>query len=169
MKIQACLVAAALCALQTASAKSLDAESACPPQRPIAMLRHAAEAPWAGGPLTALKVPAFARAHAAGTKGEAPWLRRLSGGAGANRVYLEPGHRIIVLAVCNPTDCDGERAYVAFEPATGDWGANVFEGRQIRALVRGSGQTTLAMHPEPLDMALVCAANADMDARDVRK
>jgi hypothetical protein len=165
MKIHACLFVALLCALQTTSAKSLDAESGCPPQHPLGVLTRAADAPWAGGAPAALKVPSFARAHAAGTEGEESWLRTFSGRSGVNRVYLQRAHRVIVLAVCNPADCDGERAYVAFEPATGAWGANVFEGRQIRPLVAGSGQTTLAVHPEPLGTALVCAANADMDTQ----
>lgn len=155
-------VAAFLCG--TVNAQTMDAEGPCPANRPVGVLRIARGAPWSGSPRSALEIAQFAHAHKRAASDEEPWLSKLSGQAGPNRVYFQRGRHVVVFAVCNPADCGGERAYIAFEPATKEWAANLLEGSRVRSLSPDGATTTLAAPSEIVGTALACAANLDMDA-----
>lgn len=144
--------------------RPLDAEGACPTKNPTGVLRRISQGPHAGKPL-ALKqaAPVFAATHAQATSGDYPWLKDLQGQAGANRLFIQKGRQVVVLTLCDPAACRDLRAYVAFEPATGAWGANVFEGGHVRPVVPGAQGSSLVAHPELLSQALICAANTDME------
>ena len=156
------LLSLALASCLTATAKPLDAAGSCPTKNPIGTISRIVPSPKTGMALVGKQAEAaFAAAHEAGTAGEYPWLHDLTGKTGASRRYREGAKEVIVLAVCDPADCDRLRAYVAFEPASSTWGATVFEGGQIREIVQGAGSTTLAMHKPVLAKALLCAINTD--------
>lgn len=150
---------------QAVPASLMDGQGGCPAKKPVGSLRRIAAGPLGGTAAAALvALPDLASTHAAAAAGEAPWLRTLSGSAGPNREYQERGHQVLVLTACDTPACDASRAYVAFDRGTGEWGATVVEGRQLRD-VFGTGQTTtLAMHPEFVGAALLCAMTVDRPA-----
>lgn len=140
----------------------LAGQGGCPAKNPIGSLRRIAAGPQAGPAAAALSaVPGLAATHAAAAAGEPDWLRTLSGTAGPNREYQERGRKVLVATACATPACDGVRAYVAFDASTGDWGATVVEGRHLRDVFRDAGNTTLAMHPDLVGAALLCAMSVD--------
>lgn len=142
----------------------LAGQGGCPAQKPVGSLRIAT-GPLAGSAAAALSaVPGLAQTHAAAAAGEPDWMRTLSGTSGPNREYQERGRKVLVVTACATPACDGARAYVAFERATGDWGATVVEGRHLRDVFRDAGNTTLAMHPDLIGSALLCAISVDRPA-----
>jgi len=150
---------------QAAPASIMAGQGGCPAKKPVGSIRRIAAGPIGGTAAAALvALPDLANTQAAAAAGEAPWLRTLSGSAGPNREYQERGHQVLVLTACDTTACDASRAYVAFDRSTGEWGATVVEGRQLRD-VFGTGQTTtLAMHPAFVGAALLCAMTVDRPA-----
>lgn len=162
------LVAALLLATpfaHAAPAPVLAAQGGCPAKNPIGSLRRIASGPLAGPAVVALSAaPGMAQTHAAAAAGEPDWLRALSGAAGPNREYQEFGRKVLVVTACATPACDGARAYVAFDHASGDWGATVVEGRHLRDVFRDAGTTTLAMHPDLVGAALLCAMSVDRPA-----
>jgi hypothetical protein len=140
-------------------------QGGCPAKKPVGSIRRIAAGPLGGTAAAALAaLPDLATAHAAGAAGEAPWLRTLSGTGGPNREYQERGHQVLVFTACDRPACDASRAYVAFDRSTGEWGATVVEGRQLRDVFASGQTTTLAMHPEFVGAALLCAMTVDRPA-----
>ena len=165
MKLSSVFLFALLAAAPTLHARPLDAEGRCPAPKPIGSITRIAQGPFTGKAPTMKLVSGFGAAHRAGTAGDYPWLEQLNGKSGANRLYREGNRQVVVATVCDPADCDGLRAYVAFEPAKRAWGATVIEGPNLRELVQGAGNTTLAMHDQVLAHALLCAIDTDADAK----
>lgn len=144
------------------STQRFDAQAGCPAKKPVGAL-SLAKGTLQGQAKQALQaMPNFAAIHTANTTGEGDWLAKATGRSGPNRIYREKRSEIIVVTLCNPAMCPGNRAYVGWEPATGAWGVTVFEGRNTRDIVAGAGQTTMAILPDLIGNALICAANADM-------
>lgn len=165
MKLSSVLLCALLAAAPTLHARPLDAEGRCPTAKPIGSISRITQGPFTGKAPTMKLVASFGAAHRAGTAGDYPWLEQLNGKSGANRLYRQGSRQVVVATVCDPADCDGLRAYVAFEPAKGAWGATVIEGPNLRELVQGAKNTTLAMHEQVLAHALLCAIDTDADAK----
>lgn len=150
---------------QAAPAPLMAGQGGCPAKNPVGSIRHIAAGPLGGTAAAALvALPPLASTHATAAAGEAPWLRTLSGNAGPNREYQQRGHQVLVLTACDTPACDASRAYVAFDRSTGEWGATVVEGRQLREVFRSGQSTTLAMHPERVGAALLCAMTVDRPA-----
>ena len=159
LRILAALAALALTA-HCAQARSLDTVGQCPLG---ASMRYASAAPYAGQANALLALPAFAKRHALAAQGEAPWLENLSGRSGRNRLYREGAHQVIVLTVCNPADCDGNRVSIGFEPASGAYFGRLYEGRHVREL--GGTPEELAMQPDAVSHAVTCAQNLDWETK----
>jgi Inhibitor of vertebrate lysozyme (Ivy) len=141
----------------------LDAQGGCPADKPTGTL-SIEKSPRLSGTVRSAHayVPGLQAAHEANTQGEAPWLSKARGRSGPNRVYRTREGHVLVMTLCNPDDCAGNRAYMAWVIGGRQWGATVFEGRNLRELVAGAGQTTLAVHPSLIEKALVCASTLDM-------
>jgi len=128
----------------------------------VGLTYEATTAPFAGLAGKALANPRFAAAHKKATAGEEPWIAELSGTSAPNRmVDVRRKSLVLVLAVCPASDCASERAYIAFDPRTGAYGATVVEGRNLREIVPGSEGTSLAEHPEAIALALHCGREFD--------
>lgn len=141
-----------------------DGEAKCPPGKPtgeISILRQPRQAGDARHWLAT--DPAFAAKHAAETRGEEAWLRSFTGKAGPLRVFVDERKRqVLVVAVCPAQACAEQRAWVAFEPGRGNYGVTLMEGRNVREVIPGSHNTTLAMHEPLIGDALLCAIQADL-------
>lgn len=152
-------------AAQAVAAPLMAGQGGCPAKKPVGSIRHITAGPLGGTAAAALvALPQLATTHAAAAAGEAPWLRALAGAAGPNREYQERGHQVLVLTACDTPACDASRAYVAFDRSSGAWGATVVEGRQLRDIFSSGQTTTLAMHPEFVGAALLCAMTVDRPA-----
>lgn len=117
----------------------------------------------AGSPADAVRnLPELGLRHAQATKGEDAWLHSLNGGSGKNRVFTQGKNAVLVMTVCNRSDCRLNRAYIAYEPATHQYGAKVVEGGPLRDIVPGQGQSTFAAHRPLIEDALSCALETDM-------
>lgn len=103
--------------------------------------------------------PAFARTHQAHTSTEGAWLQDLSGSTGATRIFHWGVHEVIVASACPLLRCDEERALVAFDLATGDYGATVHDGPVRREILDGR-DPELVVHAAPIRAALACAIQA---------
>lgn len=109
-----------------------------------------------------LRDPRFVRGLRRSTAGMPDWLTTLSGPSGRNRLYSEANRKVIVATVCDPTDCEGSRAYIGFLPAKGLWGASVYLGRHVtelgRPIMPGSA---MQIAPDEVSYAITCAQNLD--------
>lgn len=95
----------------------------------------------------------LAAKHDALTKHEAPWLRRLDGPSGANRLFTTAsGGRVLLFRSCKSHDCSANVAYGAYALASSDYVLRPREGRTERTLGGSS--------PE-LQAAIACARMHD--------
>ncbi|CAG0946130.1 hypothetical protein GPROT2_03582 [Gammaproteobacteria bacterium] len=100
---------------------------------------------------------ALAAKHDALTKNEAPWLRRLDGPSGANRLYTAPdGERALVFRSCKSHDCGANLAYGAYAIRSADYVLQLREGDKTRTLGRSSPK---------LQAAIACARMHDARRR----
>ena len=154
-------LAAAVAALLVppTDARPLDAVGHCPDGAYLAK----AAGPYSGTAPNALSNPAFASAHATHAAGQPAWFAQLTGTSGLNRVFVEgASKKVVVVTVCDPGHCDRARGYVAFEPATGIWGASLYLDGQVQELgkpVMAGAETQLV--PREVAKALICAQNLD--------
>lgn len=164
------LTAAAFAALTIAMSTGVQAEewrrngeAKCPPTKPTGELSILRQAALAGdGRHWLASEPGFAAKHAAEMRGEAAWLRTLSEKSGPVRLYRNRQQRqVLVVAVCPAANCADQRAWVAYEPARGNYGVTVMEGRNLREVIPGAHNTTLAEHEAVIGDALQCAIQAD--------
>ena len=154
-------LAAALGALLASStdARPLDAVGHCPDGAYLAT----AAGPYSGRAPNALANRDFAATHAAHAAGQPAWFAQLTGTSGLNRVFVEgASKKIVVVTVCDPEHCDRARGYVAFEPATGLWGASLYLDGQVQELGKPvmAGAATQVV-PREVAKALICAQNLD--------
>ena len=138
-------------------ARPLDAVGACPGGR-ITL----ATGQFNGNAAALKAVPAFLAKHRVATAQEDTWLRDLAGRSGRNRLYQNGGRQVVIATLCNPGDCEGNRAYIAYEPATGTWAASLYEGRHVREL--GERPDDLS-YDSQLAEPIACAQNLDWDKR----
>lgn len=148
-----CILFGLLLACGAAQTRPLDAVGQCPAGRIVP-----ATGQFEGNAAVLKAVPAFLTKHAAATAQEEAWLHNLSGRSGRNRLHQSGSRHIVLATVCNPGDCESNRAYIAYEPATGLWGAMLYEGRHVRELGERPGDPIL---PSPLADAIFCAQNLD--------
>jgi hypothetical protein len=86
----------------------------------------------------------------------------MTGKSGKNRLYQEGAQQVIVVTLCNPADCERNRAYIAYEPKTGAYGGGIYEGGHVREL---GAMPEDRMYPEPVASAIICAQNLDWGKR----
>ena len=95
----------------------------------------------------------LAARHEGVTKQRAPWLHRLDGPSGSNRVYTAAnGDRAIVFWSCKAGDCGANVAYGAYGLPSTDYLLQVQEGGKHQSL--GSTSASLAA-------AIACARTQD--------
>lgn len=100
---------------------------------------------------------ALAAKHDALTKNEAPWLRRLDGPSGANRLYTAPdGARALVFRSCKSHGCGANLAYGAYAIGSADYVLQLREGDKTR---------TLGSSSPKLQAAIACARMHDARRR----
>lgn len=121
-----------------------------------------ASGPMAGKASTLLSQAKFARLHRDNTQGEPAWLSSLSAYSTRNFVFTGSkgpiaNKRAVVAAVCPAAGCDATRAFVAFAPASGEYGATLVEGRALRQIVPGGSGGSFDEHAPLIDAALHCA------------
>jgi hypothetical protein len=118
-----------------------------------------AAAPRKGSPFFLLKADAALGArHRSLTRDQAPWLRRLDGPSGANRLFTAAnGESAIVFWSCKAGDCDAHAAYGAYEPGSGRYLLRV---RQQGAITMLGGSTAT------LRSAVTCAQAIDDRTRE---
>ena len=111
-------------------------------------------APRKGSPYFLLKADApLGARHQSLTRDQAPWLRRLDGPSGANRLFKAAnGESAIVFWSCKAGDCDAHAAYGAYDPRSGRY---LLKVRQQGAL------TVLGNSTAALRSAVVCAQAID--------
>jgi hypothetical protein len=107
-------------------------------------------------------LPDLAKKHLESTRGEGQWVEGLRGSGGRNRIFVQNKHQVLVLTVCNPKDCALNRAYIAYELTTHQYGAKIVEGGPVRDIVPGAQASTFAVQPTVLEDALSCAFEADL-------
>jgi len=147
---------------QCAHARPLDNLGHCPLNAQVVP----AAGSYQGTAPTALTVSAFARAHAAHTQDQMPWLAKLTGGSGRNRVYVQGKKKVLLVTVCDPANCERVRAYVAFEPSTNTWGARLYLDDQVQELgvpIMAGAETQIL--PQEVAQAVICAQNLDWGGR----
>jgi hypothetical protein len=115
--------------------------------------------PRKGSPFFLLKADgALGARHQALTRDQAPWLRRLDGPSGANRLFRAAnGESAIVFSSCKAGDCDAHAAYGAYEPGSGRYLLRV---RQQGAI------TMLGDSTATLRSAVTCAQAIDNRTRE---
>lgn len=117
----------------------------------------------AGRPADAVRsLPELGLRHTQAMQGESAWLKSWNGQVGKNRVFSQGQATVLVMTVCNPSDCRLNRAYVAYDPSSHQYGAKVIEGGPLRDIVPGQGQSTFATHRPLIEDALSCALESDM-------
>ena len=111
-------------------------------------------APHKGSPYFLLKSDAALSArHQSLTRDQAPWLRRLDGPAGANRLFTAAhGESAIVFWSCKAGDCDAHAAYGAYEPRS---------GRYLLRVQQEGATTMLGDSNATLRSAVMCAQAID--------
>lgn len=111
-------------------------------------------APRKGSPYFLLKADAALGArHPSLTRDQAPWLRRLDGPSGANRLFTAAnGESAIVFWSCKAGDCDAHVAYGAYDMRSGRYLLRV---RQQGAI------TMLGDSTATLRSAVTCAQAID--------
>jgi hypothetical protein len=111
-------------------------------------------APRKGSPYFLLKADAALGArHGSLTRDHAPWLRRLGGPSGANRLFTAAnGKSAIVFWSCKAGDCDAHAAYGAYEPRS---------GRYLLRVQQQGATTMLGDSTATLRSALTCAQAID--------
>lgn len=135
-------------------ARPLDATGKCP----LGASLRLADGAFKGDAQVMWSATDFSRRHAIATQGEEPWIHLLTGRSGLNRVYQTGTQQVIVTTICNPADCERNRAYIAFERATGVYGGSVYEGKHVREF----GATPEdRWYAEQIGAALICAQNLD--------
>lgn len=96
---------------------------------------------------------ALAAKHDALTKNEAPWLRRLDGPSGANRLYTaHDGESALVFRSCKSHGCSANLAYGAYAIGSADYVLQLREGDKTR---------TLGSSSPMLQTAIACARMHD--------
>jgi len=116
-------------------------------------------APYKGSPYFLRQADAgFASRHDGLTQQRAPWLHRLDGPSGANRLYTaRHGGRAVVLSSCMAGDCGGHEAY----------GAYGLESKKYQLLVHEGGKSELlGSRSELLAAAIECTQARDRALRD---
>lgn len=143
--------------------RPLDAETACTGlggQGAVAIIKVGR---LSGLPAQAIDaLPDLAKKHIASTRGEGPWVERLMGTGGRNRIFVQKKHQVLVMTVCNPSDCTLNRAYIAYELDTRKYGAKIVEGGPVRDIVLGARASTFTVQPPLIEDALSCAFEADL-------
>lgn len=111
-------------------------------------------APRKGSPYFLLKADAALGArHESLTRDQVPWLRRLDGPSGANRLFTAAnGESAIVFWSCKAGDCDAHDAYGAYEPRS---------GRYLLQLRQQGAITMLGDSTAALRSAVTCAQAID--------
>lgn len=111
-------------------------------------------APYKGSAYFLRKVDAMLAArHEDLTKRQAPWLYRLDGPSGNNRLYIAAnGDRAIVFWSCRAGDCAANIAYGAYGLAANEYALQVRQDGKSESL--GSASATLAA-------AIACARSND--------
>jgi hypothetical protein len=95
----------------------------------------------------------LAARHEGLTKQRAPWLHRLDGPSGSNRLYSAAnGDRAIVFWSCKAGDCGANVAYGAYGLQSNDYLLQVQESGKVQSL----GDTSA-----PLVAAIACARSQD--------
>ena len=95
----------------------------------------------------------FATRHDALTKQRAPWLHRLDGPSGTNRLFTATdGGRALVFWTCQSGACDGNIAYGAYGLQSAEYAIRVYAPGELRSL--GSTSSMLAA-------AIACAQAHD--------
>ena len=143
--------------------RPLDAEGGCTGLGGPGAVAIIKAGPLSGMPGSAIRaLPDLAKAHMASTQGEGPWVEQLSGTVGRNRVFVQHRHQVLVLTVCNTNDCALNRAYIAFDLASHQYGAKIVEGGPVRDIVPGAKASTFVVQPPVLEDALSCAFESDL-------
>jgi hypothetical protein len=116
-------------------------------------------APFKGSAYFLLKADSrLAARHESLTRAHLPWLRRLNGPSGTNRLFTTPtGQGAIVFWSCKAGDCGANIAYGAYEPAAGRY---LLRARQNGALLPLGEDTPV------FRSAITCAEALDNRARD---
>jgi hypothetical protein len=116
-------------------------------------------APSKGSPYFLLKAEAaLAARHQSLTRDKTPWLRRLDGPSGTNRLFTaDNGESAIVFWSCKAGDCDSYAAYGAYDPRSGRYLLRV---RQQGAI------TMLGDSTATLRSAVTCAQAIDDRTRE---
>ena len=100
----------------------------------------------------------LAARHLSLTHDKAPWLRRLDGPAGTNRLFTAAnGESAIVFWSCKARDCGAHTAYGAYEPRS---------GRYLLQVRQQGATTTLGDTTALLGSAIACAQAMDERMRD---
>lgn len=97
--------------------------------------------------------PTFGGQHDALTRSTAPWLHRLDGPSGANRLFTDAdGESAIVFWTCKARDCSSNLAYGAYAPRSGAYALAVRED---------GGDHSLGSSSPLLQRAIACARALD--------
>ena len=105
------------------------------------------------GPCEAGGALSYPAAPHKGSRDQAPWLRRLDGPAGANRLFTAAhGESAIVFWSCKAGDCDAHAAYGAYEPRS---------GRYLLRVQQEGATTMLGDSNATLRSAVMCAQAID--------
>ena len=100
----------------------------------------------------------LAARHLSLTHDKDPWLRRLDGPAGTNRLFTAAnGESAIVFWSCKARDCGSHTAYGAYEPRS---------GRYMMQVRQQGATTTLGDTTALLGSAITCARAMDERMRD---
>jgi hypothetical protein len=139
-------------------ARPLNATGPCPVNAKMELAGGA----YAGDARVLLRDPRFVTGHRQATTDQPVWLASLNGPSGMNRLYSDGNLKVVVLTVCDPDDCEGNRAYIGFSPAKGLWGASAYLGKHVtelgRPIMPGSAIQTF---PDEVAGAIICAQNLD--------
>ena len=101
---------------------------------------------------------ALAARHLSLTQDQAPWLRRLDGPAGTNRLFTAAnGESAIVFRSCKARDCGAHTVYGAYQPRS---------GRYLLQVRQQGATTTLGDSTALLGSAITCAQAIDARMRD---
>ncbi len=138
----------------SAHARPLDAIGKCAQQGAIEL----AGQPYSGDARVMKSISDFISRHSEAAIEEEPWLKSLIGKSGKNRVYSKGEQRIVIITLCNSANCEKNRAYIAYEPKTGSYGASLYEDRHVREI--GATPDEI-MYPPHLGAAIICAQNLD--------
>jgi len=115
--------------------------------------------PYKGSAYFLLKAdPKLAARHRELTRSQLPWLQRLDGPSGTNRLFTgTTGETAIVFWSCKPHDCGDHATYGAYAPRSGRYTLRVLQ----------HGQTTTLGDATPLlDAAIACARAQDEQSRE---